>query len=237
MEILVIDDSKSIRCLVQNLLNSVGHTVSVASDGNEAADFAAGSGFDLIVSDIIMPKMDGLDLARHLRSTNEYKKTPIIFLTTESSEELRAKGKEISSTTWIKKPFSPVSLLKVINILLKKLNVLAVDDSKSIRCMVSNILTGAGHTVTVAADGREAIGLAAGSGFDLIITDVNMPEMDGLDLARQLRNSAEYSSTPIIFLTTEATEDYMAKGKEIGTTTWITKPFSPVNLLDAVSKV
>jgi CheY-like chemotaxis protein len=71
----------------------------------------------------------------------------------------------------------------------------------------------------LAVDGRGAIGLATGSGFYLIITDINMPEMDGLDLARQLRNSAEYSSTPIIFLTTEATEDYMAKGKEIGTST------------------
>ncbi|MEI6206378.1 MAG: response regulator [Desulfuromonadales bacterium] len=114
------------------------------------------------------------------------------------------------------------------------MNILTVDDSRSIRCMVKNVLTGAGHTVVEACDGEEAADLAAGSDFDLIVTDINMPGMDGLELARLLRNSDEYKSTPIIFLTTEASEEFKAKGEKIGTTTWITKPFSPVNLLDVV---
>ena len=237
MNILAIDDSKLICTMLKNVLSGAGHTITIAGDGKEGVNLATSTQFDLVITDINMPEMNGLDLARHLRNTDEYKTTPIIFLTTEASEEFRAKGKEIKGTHWISKPFSPINLLTLFNSIFKKMNILAVDDSKSIRCMVNNVLTGAGHTVTVANDGKEAVSLAMDSGFDLIITDVNMPEMDGLELAKQLRNSTEYQSTPIIFLTTETSEAFKTKGKELGASTWITKPFSPVNLLEVVNTI
>ena len=223
--------------MLKNVLSGAGHSVTLAGDGKEGAGLAAATKFDLVITDINMPEMNGLDLARHLRTTDDYATTPIIFLTTETSEEFKAKGKDISATTWITKPFSPVSLLRLFNSIFKKMKILVVDDSKSIRCMVGNVLTGAGHTITAANDGKEAVSLAAGSGFDLIITDINMPEMDGLELARYLRKTAEYQSTPIIFLTTETSEKFKEKGKEISETTWLTKPFNPISLLDVVSNV
>ncbi len=237
MNILAIDDSKLIRNMLNNVLSGAGHTLAMAADGKEGADMAAASQFDLIITDINMPEINGLDLARLLREKEEYKTIPIIFLTTEASDEFKAKGKEIKNTTWITKPFSPLSLLTVFNALFRKMKILAVDDSRSIRCMVTNVLTGAGHTVTVANDGKEAIELAAGAGFELIITDVNMPEMDGLELVKQLRDSGEYQATPIIFLTTEASDEYKAKGEKLGASAWISKPFSPVKLLDVVASI
>ncbi len=115
--------------------------------------------------------------------------------------------------------------------------ILVVDDSKPIRCMLSNVLSNRGYTVVEAADGKEAADLAAGSSFDLIITDVYMPEVNGIQLAQSLRDKPEHRFTPIVFLTTEDGEELQAQGSETGATAWLTKPFSPKSLLDVIKKV
>ncbi len=111
------------------------------------------------------------------------------------------------------------------------MNILAIDDSKMICSMLKNVLSGAGHDVTTAGDGKQGMELALSTKYNLIITDVNMPEINGLDLALLLRNSEGYQNTPIIFLTTETKEELKSRGTEMAWTYWITKPFSPVNLL------
>lgn len=237
MNILAIDDSKLICNMLTNVLTGAGHSVTVAGDGKAGLDLATVNRFDLVITDINMPEMDGLELARVLRTTDVYKHTPIIFLTTEASDGFKAKGNDITATTWITKPFSPIRLLEVFNFLFKKLTILAVDDSRTIRCMVNNVLNGAGHTVTVAEDGKEAFQLAQETRFDLVIADINMPEMNGLELAGKLRATSDYSATPIIFLTTETSDEFKAKGEAIGLTTWISKPFSPVHLLEAIARM
>ena len=117
------------------------------------------------------------------------------------------------------------------------INILVVDDSVAIRRMLCNVLTSAGHTVSEGCTGLEGADLAAASRFDLVITDVNMPHMDGLELVKQLRQTADYKFTPMIFLTTETSDEFRSKGKAVGATAWLTKPFSPQNLLDLVRKV
>ncbi|VAW70047.1 Chemotaxis regulator - transmits chemoreceptor signals to flagellar motor components CheY [hydrothermal vent metagenome] len=116
-------------------------------------------------------------------------------------------------------------------------NILAVDDSASMRQMVSFTLKGAGHQVTEAADGQEALNKAKSQKFDLIITDVNMPVMDGITFIKHLRNEANYKFTPMLMLTTESTGDKKAQGKAAGATGWIVKPFNPDQLLNTVKKV
>ncbi|MBJ6725122.1 response regulator [Geomesophilobacter sediminis] len=115
--------------------------------------------------------------------------------------------------------------------------ILVVDDSKPIRCMLSNVLTNRGFTVVEAADGKEAAELAAGSAFDVIITDVYMPEVNGIDLARLLRETPEHRFTPIVFLTTESREEFQSQGNDAGATAWLTKPFSPKSLIDVIRQV
>lgn len=116
-------------------------------------------------------------------------------------------------------------------------NILVVEDSKPIRCMLKNILTGAGHVVSEACDGKEGLDIAARSNFDLIITDVNMPEMDGFELAKHLRQTSAFKFTPIIFLTSETSDENKIKGMEAGATAWLIKPFSPHKLIEVVDKV
>ncbi|NLG75566.1 MAG: response regulator [Xanthomonadaceae bacterium] len=115
--------------------------------------------------------------------------------------------------------------------------ILAVDDSASMRQMVRYTLEGAGYKVVQAADGVEALEFAKTSPADLVLTDVNMPRMDGLTLVRELRALADYRFTPMLVLTTESGQDTKQRGKQAGATGWIVKPFNPEQLLATIAKV
>ena len=115
--------------------------------------------------------------------------------------------------------------------------ILAVDDSASLRQMVCFTLKEAGHEVVEAADGAEALEFARGAAVDLVISDVNMPQMDGITLVRELRGLAEYKFTPILLLTTESSDDKKAAGKAAGATGWLVKPFDPETLLSTIKRV
>jgi two-component system chemotaxis response regulator CheY len=115
--------------------------------------------------------------------------------------------------------------------------ILAVDDSASMRQMVSFTLKSAGHEVLEAVDGVEALKLAQGESVDLVLSDVNMPNMDGITLCKNLRQLATYKFTPILMLTTESTGDKKMEGKSAGATGWIVKPFNPDQLLTTIKKV
>ena len=115
--------------------------------------------------------------------------------------------------------------------------ILVVDDSVSMRQMVSFTLAGAGYNVAEAADGQAALKIATGQQFDCVISDVNMPIMDGITLVKNLRTMANYKFTPILMLTTESGGDKKAEGKSAGATGWIVKPFNPDQLLATVKKV
>jgi len=115
--------------------------------------------------------------------------------------------------------------------------ILAVDDSASMRQMVSFTLKGAGHDVVEASDGVDALEKAKTSQVDLVLTDVNMPNMDGVTLIKELRALPSYKFTPMLTLTTESGMDKKMEGKQAGATGWIVKPFSPDQLLATIKKV
>jgi two-component system chemotaxis response regulator CheY len=116
-------------------------------------------------------------------------------------------------------------------------SILTVDDSASIRNMVSFTLRGAGYEITEAVDGQDGLDKAKTKAFDLILTDQNMPRMDGITLIQNLRAMPQFRSTPILMLTTESGDDMKAKGKAAGATGWLVKPFDPQKLIDVVKKV
>jgi len=117
------------------------------------------------------------------------------------------------------------------------LRVLAVDDSKTMRDMVGFTLRNAGHEVIEAGDGEDALGKLGNDRVDLIITDINMPRMDGIALIKELRGHNVHKSTPILVLTTESDNSKKNEGRAAGATGWIVKPFSPDKLLQVVAKV
>ncbi|MCF6218919.1 MAG: response regulator [Gammaproteobacteria bacterium] len=115
--------------------------------------------------------------------------------------------------------------------------ILAVDDSASMRQMVAFTLKSAGHEVVEAVDGKNALDIAKKQSFNLVITDVNMPNMDGLTLTKELRGLANFKFTPILILTTEAGGDKKVQGKAAGATGWLVKPFNPEQLLSTIKRV
>ncbi|MFA5073266.1 MAG: response regulator [Nitrospirota bacterium] len=112
---------------------------------------------------------------------------------------------------------------------------LIVDDSASMRQLVTFALKDAGYEVIAAEHGKDAIAKLGGQ-IDMVITDLNMPEMDGIELIKQLRGMASYKFTPIVMLTTESQEEKKQEGKAAGASGWIVKPFKPEQLMDVVKK-
>ena len=115
--------------------------------------------------------------------------------------------------------------------------ILAVDDSASMRQMVAFTLKGAGHDVVEAVDGVDALAKAKGTKLDLVVSDVNMPNMDGITLIKELRAIADFKFIPMLMLTTESSGEKKQEGKAAGATGWIVKPFNPDQLLATVNKV
>lgn len=115
--------------------------------------------------------------------------------------------------------------------------ILAVDDSASMRQMVKLTLGTAGYQIVEAVDGREALAKAKSGSFNMVLTDLNMPNMDGLTLIRELRTLSTYRGIPIVFLTTESDAGKKAEAKAAGATAWIVKPFQQDQLLGVVRKI
>lgn len=116
-------------------------------------------------------------------------------------------------------------------------SILAVDDSASMRQMVSFTLKNAGYNVVEAIDGEDAFDKARTRGFDLVLTDQNMPKLDGIGLTRKLREHPNFKATPILILTTESSDQMKQAGKAAGATGWMVKPFDPAKLIEVIKKV
>ena len=121
--------------------------------------------------------------------------------------------------------------------LLMSKRIITVDDTATMRKMVSFTLKGAGHEVMEASDGREALNALKKSSVDLVITDISMPNMDGIELTRQLRALPAFARTPIILLTTESEPAKRTQGRKAGANGWIVKPFSQEQLLAVVARL
>jgi two-component system chemotaxis response regulator CheY len=115
--------------------------------------------------------------------------------------------------------------------------ILAVDDSGSLRQMVAFSLKAAGYDVVQAVDGQDGLDKAKERTVDLVLTDQNMPIMDGLTLIKNLRELGSYQKVPILMLTTESSDEMKAKGKAAGANGWLVKPFDPKRLIEVVQKV
>jgi two-component system, chemotaxis family, chemotaxis protein CheY len=113
--------------------------------------------------------------------------------------------------------------------------ILVIDDSASVRQLVGMSLRGAGYTVLEANDGKEGLNKLNGQKINLVISDVNMPNMDGITFVKEMKKNSNYKFTPVVMLTTEGAEEKKQQGKDAGAKAWIVKPFRPEQLLQTVS--
>jgi two-component system, chemotaxis family, chemotaxis protein CheY len=115
--------------------------------------------------------------------------------------------------------------------------ILAVDDSAAMRQLLSFTLKNAGYDVVEAVDGADALEKTAARDFDLVLTDQNMPRLDGIGLTQKLREHPKFKATPILILTTESSEQMKQAGRDAGATGWLVKPFDPAKLIEVIGKV
>lgn len=118
-KILIVDDSFSMRNLLQVVLTRAGYQVLMAEDGKDALPYLEREDLSLLITDLHMPNMNGLELIRHIRQTESHRYLPILFLTTETNSEIKMEAKNAGATGWITKPFSNEKLLQIINRVLR----------------------------------------------------------------------------------------------------------------------
>ncbi|EPJ46935.1 MAG: chemotaxis response regulator [Osedax symbiont Rs1] len=118
--LLIVDDSVSVRTMLNQLLTQAGHIIDEAGDGEEALEKAQLTNYDLILTDVNMPLLDGIELCRELRQMQNFRFTPILIITTESADKIKQKGKLAGATGWLIKPFDPDKLVKTVNLLCGK---------------------------------------------------------------------------------------------------------------------
>jgi two-component system chemotaxis response regulator CheY len=120
---------------------------------------------------------------------------------------------------------------------MSRLRVLTVDDSRTILAMLHHTLSNAGFEVLQAEDGKQGLDVLRNENVDIVITDINMPVMDGIEFIRNVRSSGMHNALPILILTTETSQDKRDQGKAAGGTGWIVKPFDPEKLISVIHRV
>lgn len=264
MRALVVDDNKINRVILNAMLKQLGFDITEAENGKialdliEAAD-SDGIQFHVALVDIHMPVMDGIALAKKILQHPEYKTIKQIFISASVDVDIETANKELDFSNWLPKPFDQDDLLKMLTkVLGKKIttktadkagepvetepavhSILLVEDNIMNQELAVELLEQAGHIVEIANNGVEAINILSDKQYDLILMDVQMPEMDGFEATRRIRiaeNTGLAAYTPVIAMTAHAIKGDREKCLEAGMDDYITKPVQVNELFEKVQK-
>lgn len=242
-QILVVDDSNSVRYAMQNNLKKAGMEVSLACDGREGLGKALDGDFDLIITDIDMPRMDGFELCAKLKKEFKTSHIPIIILSTRDSNESVEKGFRLGVDAYLSKGGNIDENIDRIKDILQARNfltgskILVVDDSSSVRLFLKSGLEKEGFIVRTAADGEKALKELRGFKPDLILSDLMMPVMDGEEFCRQLKKSEELKTIPIVVMSTLTDKALMRRLMREGVATYLIKPFTVTQLSIVIEEI
>jgi CheY-like chemotaxis protein len=243
--ILVLEDDSAHRKVIEFNLIQAGFKVTTAAESAKALSRATRDHFDLVIADYYLPDYPGTDFIRLLREFDGYKDVPAILLTGRADELDRKRLRNELSVLLLSKPYPMAQLVDTVSKCLaikeptgmesKPKRILAVDDNGTILKVIRFTLGQAGYDVTTAGNGREAWNLLEAEHFDLVLTDYEMPEMDGEALCRQMRQTDRLKGVPIIVLTGKGLSTkwcQLLKGLDVYEI--ILKPFSPTTLIATV---
>ena len=230
--ILIVDDSPTIRFGLKRDLAQLGAVVTEASDGHEGLNIVNSEDFDLIITDIEMPRMDGFTFCSKLKSHQTKKSIPVIILSSKEKEEDIELGFKVGASSYIIKSHAKSDLrarVKEIldkNSLLKGRTVLVVDDSPSIRNLIEKALTGAGFNVISAENGQRALELLVKYTPDMILSDLHMPELDGFGLCKTVHADRNLAQIPFIIMSSDGDRATMRRLLQYGASAYLVKPFN-----------
>ncbi len=260
---LVVDDNASARRIVAHALAHVGARATEAdsvTSGLAAARAAAarGEAFDAVILDHMMPDRDGFEFAEAIRDDSTYGKPRILMVTSAAPAGGRDRARELDIGGYLAKPVARAELLKALAMLLSRpvhegeerrmvtketltrftteARILMAEDNLVNRQVAVALLEKCGHRVTAVADGREAVQAARENEFDLVLMDIQMPEMDGLQATREIRRFADAETLPIVALTAHAFGEEKERARAAGMNDFLSKPFKPAELYEIVER-
>jgi two-component system sensor histidine kinase/response regulator len=261
MPILIVDDNATNRLLLQEILASWGLSPTTAADAQEALRLASrafqnGTPYQLALLDMQMPTTNGFTLAERMKSTPFGENLKMIMLSSMGQKGDSKRCREAGISGYLSKPVKQSELLDTILMtmelqeeatvitrhtlcdLREQLNILLAEDNRINQTLAMNLLRTRGHRVTLATNGREAVEVFQQHDFDLILMDIQMPEMDGFEATRRIREWAQGNAAiPIIAMTAHAMKGDEEKCIDAGMDDYVSKPIQPATLFDVIDKV
>ena len=241
--ILVVEDSAVIRRSLVKRLVDMGVQVAQAEDGQQGLEIALSEKFDLIISDIEMPRLNGYGLCEKLKNDSRTRDIPVIILSSLDSESDIDRGFEIGAAAYLTKSKALSLLHETIERVLSKATfhrerlVLIVDDSPTIRKLVENGLRESGFRVMIAENGKQAMDIINIQRPDLILSDINMPEMNGVEFCKAVHGNPDWAAIPFITMSTNSDRGVMRHMLNEGAVGYLTKPFNLEQLVITVEKM
>jgi putative two-component system response regulator len=241
--VLVVDDSAFIRSLLTHQLEEIGVEVVQACNGDEAMDYAYIEDFDLIVTDVVMPGMDGLELCSKLRNNPSTQHIPIIILSNLDDEADIERGFLAGASLYISKAEVKTGILESIGKVLSKAAtqqeqlIMVVEDSPTIRSAVETGLREVGFKVVTAEHGAKAMELLTSRAPDLILSDIDMPYMNGEEFCRLVHATPAFSPIPFVVMSASSDRPIMRRMLNLGADAYIVKPFNIDQLVILVEKL
>jgi len=243
LRILIVDDSAVVRSVLSTQLLKSGSEVTQAEDGLQAYDIALCKEFDLIITDVEMPNMNGIELCKKLKSNSKTQQTPIVILSSLDSPEDIKKGYMAGASTYITKAQAKESLLETIETVLHKTTfqrgrlILVVDDSSTVRTLVERGLKEVGFKVVTAENGKAALRQLQHNKPDLILSDIDMPEMNGEEFCKAVHTNPVTATIPYIVMSSNNDRPIMRRMLQIGADAYLVKPFNLDQLVITVEKL
>ncbi|CCO24653.1 response regulator [Maridesulfovibrio hydrothermalis] len=242
-QVLIVDDSKTIRSVICSQLRKHSIDVTEAMDGIQGLNFTRKNHYDLVITDVTMPGIDGYQLCTEIKNNPQTQSTPVIILSSNEKHEHIERGFEVGAAAYITKNKAYKDLFPYIkevldrSKLLRDRLVLVVDDSKYIVKVVASGLIAAGFKVITASDGETAYGIAKETTPDLILSDINMPKMDGIKFCEKVQNNPQLSHIPFVIMSSGGDRRTMRELLHKGASAFLVKPFNIDQLVITAEKL
>ena len=240
---LLAEDSPTVRRGLKQAMEKYGAEVVAVENGEEAYQRALAEPFDLIVTDVDMPIKDGLSLCKDIKLAPATKAVPVMMVSTFIADEDIAKGFEAGAAAYISKADILSELHDKINKVLsssafrKDHTILLVEDTNIIRKKISYELLKAGYKVETAEDGVVGLQQLMNNKIDLILSDIDMPEMDGFEFCSAVKADATFHSIPFVVMSAHGERSHMKRMVELGAATYLVKPFNPEEMIILIDRL
>lgn len=252
--VLLVEPSSSQKKIVENQFDELGISQFKAVDtGQQALDIVDYEQPDLVISAMFLEDMSGTDIVLEMRANPVSVDIPFMLISTVTSKQELEPIKQAGATAVLPKPFAAADLKRAIQVTMEwenpgsirlqsfdasALNILLVDDSQMARHMISRTLNKMGmQAITEARDGREALSLLLAHKYDLVITDYNMPQMDGHELLRYIRHKSNQRNVPVLMVTTEGDQSKLEAVQHEGVSAIVNKPFDVASVKQLIESV